>query len=172
MIIACIRSIKQGKRERERKIDKYSCRKTQGLRSFTCLSIRHVNRYSTMIHGKLCHARVRYINFLNVPCIRKKTCEPGKIIPLSGNQCCLPPLIYLNRRNPEYHTSYLSLTILIRVAHDSLNREKFIKLILTREIVHRPYIPNTIPFIHWIHSKRIIWKFGTHYFPSNPNVPI
>lgn len=83
-IIACIRSIKQGERERERKIDKYSCRKTQGLRSFTCLLIRHVNRYSTMIHGKLCHARVRYINFLNVPCIRKKTREPGKIR-LSGN---------------------------------------------------------------------------------------
>lgn len=95
-IIACIRSIKQGKRERERKIDKYSCRKTQGLRSFTCLSIRHVNRYSTMIHGKLCHARVRYINFLNVPCIRKKTCEPGKIIPLSGNQC-LPASPYLSQ---------------------------------------------------------------------------
>lgn len=53
-------------------------------------------------------------------------------------------------------TPLTSLTILIRVAHDSLNREKFIKLILTREIVHRPYIPDTIPFIHRIHSKRII----------------
>lgn len=122
-----------------------------------------------MIHGKLCHARVRYINFLNVPCIRKKTCEPGKIIPLSGNQCCLPPLIYLNRRNPEYHTSYLSFTILIRVAHDSLNREKFIKLILhAKSYIDLIYRIQFHSCIHRIHSKRIIWKFGTHYFPPNP----
>lgn len=103
-IIACIRWIKQGRRERKKKIDKYSCRKTQGLRSFTCLLIRHVNRYSTMIHGKLCRARVRYINFLNVPRIRRKTCEPGKIwkriLPSH------PPVPYLNYRNREYSRKY------------------------------------------------------------------